>query len=149
MAVGRGRAGPASGSSQTGRGLRRRAGHIGQPRDRVRVVPPGGDGLARHPSAQSSIRIRTYRRTIDPSTDRRGEVFCARLDAKAVESSGRCWLGKQSAGPMMEDGSDEQMLARSVIEVHGAEAAIIARGNARSAALAGQPSQAKSWIRVL
>ncbi len=50
---------------------------------------------------------------------------------------------------MMEDGSDEQMLARSVIEVHGAEAAIIARGNARSAALAGQPSQAKSWIRVL
>ncbi len=50
---------------------------------------------------------------------------------------------------MMEDGSDEQMLARSIIEVHGAEAAIIARGNARSAALAGQPSQAKSWIRVL
>ncbi len=50
---------------------------------------------------------------------------------------------------MMEDGSDEQMLARSIIEVHGAEAAIIARGNARSAALAGQPSQPKSWIRVL
>jgi len=49
----------------------------------------------------------------------------------------------------MEDGSDEQMLARSIIEVHGAEATIIARGNARSAALAGQPSQAKSWIRVL
>ena len=50
---------------------------------------------------------------------------------------------------MMEDGSDEQMLARSIIEVHGAEATIIAPGNARSAALAGQPSQAKSWIRVL
>jgi hypothetical protein len=50
---------------------------------------------------------------------------------------------------MMADGSDEQRLARSIIEVHGAQAATIARGNARSAALAGQPSQAKSWIRLL
>jgi hypothetical protein len=45
--------------------------------------------------------------------------------------------------------SDEQGLARSIIEVHGAEAAVIARGNARRAALAGQPIQAKAWIRVL
>jgi hypothetical protein len=50
---------------------------------------------------------------------------------------------------MMEDGSDEQVLAHAIIEVHGAEAATIARGNARSAALAGQPTQAKAWIRVL
>jgi len=50
---------------------------------------------------------------------------------------------------MTADGSGEQLLARSIIDVHGAEAAIIARGNARSAALAGQPAQAKSWIRVL
>lgn len=49
----------------------------------------------------------------------------------------------------MADGSDEQLLARSIIEVHGAEAATIARGNARGAALAGQPARAKSWIRVL
>ena len=50
---------------------------------------------------------------------------------------------------MMADGSDEQLLARSIINVHGAEAAAIVRGNARGAALAGQKEQAKSWIRVL
>jgi hypothetical protein len=50
---------------------------------------------------------------------------------------------------MMADGSDEQRLARGIIAVHGPEAATVARGNARSAALAGQPMQAKSWIRVL
>jgi hypothetical protein len=50
---------------------------------------------------------------------------------------------------MITDGSDEQRLARDIIDVHGAEAAIIVRGNARSAALARQPAQAKSWIRVL
>jgi hypothetical protein len=50
---------------------------------------------------------------------------------------------------MIADGSDEQFLARSMIDVHGAEAPTIARGNARGAALAGQPAQAKSWIRVL
>ena len=44
---------------------------------------------------------------------------------------------------------DEQQLARNIIEVHGAEAAVIARGNARDAALAGQSVQAKSRIRVL
>jgi hypothetical protein len=48
-----------------------------------------------------------------------------------------------------EDGADEQLLARDMIEVHGAEAAIVARGNARTAALAGQKSRARSWIRVL
>ncbi len=50
---------------------------------------------------------------------------------------------------MLVDGSDEEGLARSIIEVHGPEAATVARGNARGAALAGQPAQAKSWIRVL
>jgi Trp operon repressor len=50
---------------------------------------------------------------------------------------------------MMADVPDEQLLARDMIEVHGAEAATIARGNARGAALAGQPAQAKAWIRVL
>ena len=43
----------------------------------------------------------------------------------------------------------EQLLARNMIDVHGAEAANVARGKARSAALAGQPAQAKSWTRVL
>jgi hypothetical protein len=47
------------------------------------------------------------------------------------------------------DGADQQRLARDLIEVHGNEAPTIARGNARTAALAGQPIVAKSWIRVL
>ena len=49
----------------------------------------------------------------------------------------------------MANASDEEVLACNMIDVHGAEAATIARENARGAALAGQPSQAKSWIRVL
>jgi hypothetical protein len=50
---------------------------------------------------------------------------------------------------MMTDGSDDQRLARDMIDVHGREAATVARANARAAALAGQASQAKSWIKVL
>ena len=47
------------------------------------------------------------------------------------------------------DERDERTLARDMIEVHGAEAAAVARKNARAAALAGQAMQARSWIRVL
>jgi hypothetical protein len=47
------------------------------------------------------------------------------------------------------DDPDEELLARNMIDVHGAEAATIVRANARGAAVAGQPAQAKSWIRVL
>ena len=46
-----------------------------------------------------------------------------------------------------DNGADK--LARDLIEVHGNEAPTIARGNARTAAVAGQPTLAKSWIRVL
>jgi hypothetical protein len=49
----------------------------------------------------------------------------------------------------MTDDPDAALLARDMIDVHGAEAAAVARGNARHAALAGQPAQAKSWITVL
>ena len=49
----------------------------------------------------------------------------------------------------MTKGSDEELLARNMIDVHGAEAVTIARGNARGAALARQPAQAKFHIRVL
>ena len=49
----------------------------------------------------------------------------------------------------MADETDAELLARDMIDVHGAEAAAIARGNARSAALAGQATQAKSWLGVL
>jgi hypothetical protein len=44
---------------------------------------------------------------------------------------------------------DSESLARDMIEVHGMEAATVARKNARGAALAGQATQAKSWIQVL
>jgi hypothetical protein len=50
---------------------------------------------------------------------------------------------------MMATEPDERLLARNMIDVHGAEAAAVARSNARGAALARQPVQAKSWIRVL
>ena len=50
---------------------------------------------------------------------------------------------------MTPDGSNEELLARDMIDVHGAAAAGVARENARSAALAGQAMQAKSWIGVL
>jgi predicted O-methyltransferase YrrM len=49
----------------------------------------------------------------------------------------------------MTDGSDDHKLARDMIDVHGREAATVARGNARAAAVAGQAIQARSWIRVL
>jgi hypothetical protein len=49
----------------------------------------------------------------------------------------------------MSDDPEAALLARDMIDVHGAEAPTVARENARHAALAGQPAQAKSWIRVL
>ena len=49
----------------------------------------------------------------------------------------------------MSNGSDDDNLARDMINVHGKEAAIVARENARAAAVAGQAEKAKSWIRVL
>ena len=47
------------------------------------------------------------------------------------------------------EGADAEALARDMIEVHGAEAATVARTNARAAALVGRAGEAKSWIRVL
>ena len=38
----------------------------------------------------------------------------------------------------MTDGSDDDNLARDMIDVHGQEAATVARANARAAALAGR-----------
>jgi hypothetical protein len=45
--------------------------------------------------------------------------------------------------------ADAHTLAHDMIEVHGAEAATVARDNARAAALGRQPQRAKSWIKVL
>jgi hypothetical protein len=50
----------------------------------------------------------------------------------------------------MIDNSDDRKLACDMIDVHGTQAAAaVARENARTAALAGQVAQAKSWIKVL
>ena len=49
----------------------------------------------------------------------------------------------------ISDDANEAMLARDIIEVHGTNAAIVVRENARAAALAGQSTLAKAWIRVL
>ena len=49
----------------------------------------------------------------------------------------------------MTDGLDDHQLARNIIDVHRREAATVGRENARAGALAGQATQAKSWIRVL
>ena len=43
----------------------------------------------------------------------------------------------------------DDKLARDMIDVHGTEAATVARENARAAAVAGQAEKAKSWIKVL
>jgi hypothetical protein len=49
----------------------------------------------------------------------------------------------------MTDEIDDSALAHDMIEVHGSGAATVARENARTAALAGQAGQARSWIKVL
>src|SRR5438045_1275819 len=59
-------------------------------------------------------------------------------------------LGSRAASAMRICGeADEVALAHDIVEVHGAGAAAVARENARTAALAGQPMLAKSWIRIL
>jgi hypothetical protein len=45
--------------------------------------------------------------------------------------------------------ANDEFLARDMIEVHGTEAAAVARQNARSAALRGQAERAKTWMRIV
>src|SRR6266851_7614581 len=87
MAVGRGRAGLASCSSQTRGGIRRRARYIGQPCGRGRVVPLGGAWLARRAPGPRSIGIRAHRPTFDARANRPGETLCQGLGAEAAEAS--------------------------------------------------------------
>ena len=49
----------------------------------------------------------------------------------------------------MPDDPDDDALARDMIEVHGTQAAGVARDNARSAATAGAIVTAKRWVHVL
>jgi hypothetical protein len=40
-------------------------------------------------------------------------------------------------------------LARAMIEMHGNHAATVARSNARTAAVAGQLSPARNWLKIV
>ena len=57
----------------------------------------------------------------------------------------RQWPTQMGKIVTMPDEADEDALARDMIEVHGVEAAGVARANARTGAVAS----AKRWIRVL
>lgn len=49
--------------------------------------------------------------------------------------------------PRQPEATEE--LARDMIDVHGADAAGVARANARTAASSGRPDEARTWIRVI
>jgi hypothetical protein len=51
--------------------------------------------------------------------------------------------------PREPNHADGEALAHDIIDVHGMEAAGMARANAGDAALAGQAAPAKSWIKIL
>lgn len=57
--------------------------------------------------------------------------------------------GYAAAATVATCDTERAALADDMIDVHGAGAAAVARENARTAALAGQGAQAKSWIAVL
>jgi hypothetical protein len=44
---------------------------------------------------------------------------------------------------------DSDVLARDMIDVHGPNAAGVARENARAAAVAGRAVEARNWLRVV
>jgi hypothetical protein len=44
---------------------------------------------------------------------------------------------------------DPDTLARDMIEAHGDDAVIVARENARRAAVSGRVDQAKLWLRIV
>jgi hypothetical protein len=48
----------------------------------------------------------------------------------------------------MAEDPGEDLLARDIVDVHGAEAVTIVQANARAASVGGQPAKPKSWIRV-
>ena len=91
----------------------------------------------------------------DTGSDRGGWPLCARLGAEGSHHRGAPPTGCRPGVRVnvmatgLAEGADEQSLARDMLDVHGPKAAVVARGNARAAALAGQREPAKFWIRVL
>ena len=57
--------------------------------------------------------------------------------------------GHEAETGKMPDHSENDALALDMIDVHGTEAAGVARANARSAAVAGAIVSAKRWMGVL
>lgn len=51
--------------------------------------------------------------------------------------------------PIGANDTDAEALSHDMIDVHGMQAASVARANARNAALAGRAALAKSWIKRL
>jgi hypothetical protein len=87
-----------------------------------------------------------FARSVTPDDDADYSQLHGRVRAAVIRGTGVvpwAWIAA------MTDDSDDQSLARDMIEVHGLNAATVARDNARGAALAGQAMQAKAWIRVL
>lgn len=80
-------------------------------------------------------------RSADRDSDPNRREFCGAYDGSGVTVS--------LIVPVIVDGDDEQLLARDMIDVHGALAAGVARDNVRAAALAGQRPQTRHWLRVL
>src|SRR3954451_20774739 len=96
-------------------------------------------GYERIASHLNPAQIEQARRFAQGWTPKRPEL--------AVQLSPKHLDGGGAQG--MADDPGEELLARNMVDVHGAEAATIVRANARGAAVTGQPGQAKSWIRVL
>jgi TPR repeat protein len=96
-------------------------------------------GYERIASHLNPAQIEQARRFAQGWTPKRPKP-AAQLSPKHPDGGGAQW---------MADDPGEELLARNMVDTHGAEAATIVRANARGAAVAGQPGQAKSWIRVL
>jgi hypothetical protein len=80
-------------------------------------------------------------RSADCRSDPNRYEFCGAYGGSGIPMS--------SIATLTVDGDDEQLLAQDMIDVHGALASGVARGNVRVAALAGQRPQARHWLRVL
>src|SRR5271169_1633374 len=88
MAAGRCRTGLAPRANQTCRDVCWRARHTGKLGKGLRVVPVGDDEPAWSPSPEGSVRLPAHLLPIDAVSNRRGQAFCARLEAQGADHRG-------------------------------------------------------------